>query len=116
VNCNFRNRLAASIFEIKNEENIIDMKTRIFVWLACMLAFSAYVAAAAPAAEAPRMEKDDLKNLLGNPEVMVIDVRSYTDWLLSGEKIQGAVRENYRDFEGWGAKYPKDKTIVLYCA
>jgi rhodanese-related sulfurtransferase len=47
---------------------------------------------------------------------VVIDVRSYTDWLLSGDKIKGAVRENYRDFEGWSAKYSKDKTIVLYCA
>jgi hypothetical protein len=68
------------------------------------------------AADAPRMDKDELKLLLGNPKVVVIDVRSYTDWLLSGDKIQGAARENYRDFEGWYAKYPKDKTIVLYCA
>jgi rhodanese-related sulfurtransferase len=69
-----------------------------------------------PAAEAPRMEKDELKANLGKSEVVIIDVRSYTDWLLSGDKVTGAVRENYRDFEGWNAKYPKDKTIVLYCA
>jgi rhodanese-related sulfurtransferase len=51
-----------------------------------------------------------------NPEVVVIDVRSYTGWLLSGDKITGAVRENYRDFDIWSAKYPKDKTLVLYGA
>jgi len=26
------------------------------------------------------------------------------------------VREDYRDFDDWSAKYPKDKTVVLYCA
>jgi rhodanese-related sulfurtransferase len=68
------------------------------------------------AAEAPRIEKDDLKSKLGDPDVVIIDVRSYTDWLLGGDKVKGAVRENYRDFDGWQAKYPKDKTLVLYCA
>jgi len=68
------------------------------------------------AAEASRMEKDERKAKLGNPEVVVIDVRSYTDWLLSGDKINGAVRENYRDFDGRETKFPKDKTLVLYCA
>lgn len=62
------------------------------------------------------MGKDELKAKLEDPEVVLVDVRSYTDWLLSGDKIRGAVRENYRDFGGWYAKYPKDKTIVLYCA
>lgn len=92
------------------------MKTRTIALVALLLAFSGYFAASVLAAEAPRMEKDELKAKLGNPEVVVIDVRSYTDWLLSGDKIKGAVRENYRDFDGWSAKYPKDKTIVLYCA
>jgi predicted sulfurtransferase len=81
-----------------------------------LLAFSLFSLTGVFAAEAPRIEKDDLKAKIGNPEVVIIDVRSYTDWLLSGEKIQGAVRENYRDFDAWSAKYPKDKTLVLYCA
>lgn len=71
---------------------------------------------AAIGAEAPRMEKDELKARLGSADTVVIDVRAYTDWLLSGEKIRGAVREDYRDFDDWGSKYPTDKTLVLYCA
>ena len=54
--------------------------------------------------------------MLDNPGVVVIDVRAYTDWILSAEKIRGAVREDYRDFDDWSAKYPRDKTVVLYCA
>jgi predicted sulfurtransferase len=93
------------------------MKTHTIAWVACLLTFGGYlVAAAASSAEAPRMDMDELNAKLDNPEVLIIDVRSYTDWLLSSDKIKGAVRENYRDFDGWSAKYPKDKAIVLYCA
>jgi rhodanese-related sulfurtransferase len=74
------------------------------------------MASAAVAAEAVRMDKDDLKALLGAPDVVIIDVRALTSWLLTREKIKGAVRENYRDFDGWVDKYSKDKTIVLYCS
>ncbi len=70
----------------------------------------------ATAAEAVRMSQEDLKLKLDDPDVVIVDVRSYTDWILSWDKIKGAQRENYRDFEGWATKYPKEKTIVLYCA
>jgi predicted sulfurtransferase len=93
------------------------MKAIFMLWMVFLLGLGGDMAASdALAAEAPRIEKDELKANLGNPEVVVIDVRSYTDWLLSGDKVTGAVRENYRDFDGWNAKYPKDKTLVLYCA
>lgn len=81
-----------------------------------LVALSSFSAPGGFAADAPRIGKDELKSMLGNPEVVVIDVRSYSDWLLSGDKIKGAVREDYRDFAGWEAKFPKDKTVVLYCA
>jgi hypothetical protein len=38
------------------------------------------------------------------------------DWADSDLKIKGAVREDPKVFESWANKYPKDKTIVLYCA
>lgn len=70
----------------------------------------------AASAEAVRMSQEELKSRLEEPALVIVDVRSHTDWFLSREKIKGAARENYRDFEGWAAKYPKEKTIVLYCA
>jgi rhodanese-related sulfurtransferase len=92
------------------------MKTRAAGWSVLILACCVYLASPAFAAEALRMDKDQLRAVLGNPELVIIDVRAYTDWVFSSEKIKGAVRENYRGLEGWSAKYPKDKTIVLYCA
>jgi predicted sulfurtransferase len=91
-------------------------KDALMVFLALLEVIYVFPIDAAMGAEAPRMGKDELKTKLENSDVVIIDVRSYTDWLLSGDKIKGAVRENYRDFEGWSARYPKDKTIVLYCA
>ncbi len=88
------------------------MKPRAIL-LAC-IHFS--IGAAAFGAEAPRMEANELKNRLENPGVVILDVRASTDWLLAGEKIKGAVRENPKDFDDWYGKYSPDKTIVLYCA
>ena len=81
-----------------------------------LAALIGFYEAQAGALEAPRIAKDELKSRLDDPGVVVIDVRAYTDWLLSSEKIRGAVREDYRDFDDWSAKYPRDKTVVLYCA
>jgi rhodanese-related sulfurtransferase len=92
------------------------MKKWAIIIAIALMASSGLVAAGALAAEAARMDKDELKAKLGNPDVVIIDVRSHTDWLFSGDKIRGALRENYGDFEGWYANYPKGKTIVLYCA
>lgn len=81
-----------------------------------LFAFVSYPSTGGLAAEASRMEKEQLKMQLGNPDVVVLDVRAFTDWVMTKEKIKGAVRENPRDIEDWSGKYPKDKTIVLYCA
>lgn len=62
------------------------------------------------------ISKDQLKEELAKPDVIVIDVRAPHDWDSSQWKIQGAVRQLPADVNEWMAKYPKDKTIVLYCA
>ena len=92
------------------------MQTWLSVLFLALFAFISYPGTVCLAAEAPRMEKEQLKAQLGNPDVVAIDVRSFTDWVMTKEKIKGAVRENPRDIEDWSGKYAKDKAIVLYCA
>lgn len=58
---------------------------------------------------------DQLKKDLSKPDVIVIDVRVEPEWNASQEKIKGAVRESPGEVADWMGKYPKDKTIVLYC-
>ncbi len=64
--------------------------------------------------DAPRMTVEELRPLIGNPEVVIIDVRVGDEWKKSTEKIQGAVREDPEKFNQWAAKYPKEKTFVFY--
>lgn len=68
------------------------------------------------AAEVPTMSKDELKSHLGSDKVVILDVRSGRDWSSSEFMIQGAVRAAGSDIATWSKNYPKDKTLVLYCA
>ncbi len=92
------------------------MKIRPVAIIFLLLVVCGYWPVSAFGAAAPRMEKDALKARLGHSDVIVIDVRAATDWLLTREKIRGAIREDPKDFDEWYKKYPKGKTIVLYCA
>jgi rhodanese-related sulfurtransferase len=66
--------------------------------------------------DVPRMQIDELRAHLGDPGYVVIDVRQAGDWEASSAKIKGAIREEYNGVSKWAYNYPKDKTIVLYCA
>jgi hypothetical protein len=68
------------------------------------------------AADAPRIAKEKLKDMLGKPELILIDMRAGADWKASTQKIKGAVREDPDQAETWMKKYPQDKTLVFYCA
>ena len=70
----------------------------------------------AAADEVPRMTKEQLKALLDDPAVIILDVRASRDWKESEGKIKGAIRENPKRFKSWAHKYSKEKTLVLYCA
>ncbi len=71
---------------------------------------------AVPQAPIKRISIDELKNMLNNPDLTIIDVRIENDWENSNMKIKGAAREDYMRVETWADKYPKDKLIVVYCA
>ena len=70
----------------------------------------------ASAQEAPRITKEELRGMLDNPDVIVIDVRFGGDWERNTLKIKGAVREDPGNLDSWISKYPEEKTLILYCA
>lgn len=75
------------------------------------------IGSAVAAEKIPRMAKEELKEMLGKPDVIILDVRSSSDWKKSDSKIRGAIREQPdQATNSWAEKYSKDKTIVLYCA
>lgn len=68
------------------------------------------------AGDVPRMTREELKGMLGSPNLVIIDVRANVDWRGSHLQIKGAVREDPKRVNSWMDKYPKDKTLVFYCA
>lgn len=90
---------------------------KIFVFLfaaAAVLVFLVGPTLAASPSDIPRMTKEQLKPLLGNPDVSILDVRSAPDYNSSPEKIKGAIRVEPGNVSAITDKYPKDRTIVLY--
>jgi hypothetical protein len=66
--------------------------------------------------EVPRMPKEQLKAMLGSPELVLLDARRGVDWSSSEFKIQGAVYVGGEDYTAWSTRIDKNKTVVLYCA
>jgi hypothetical protein len=65
---------------------------------------------------APRITKEELKSMLGNAKLVIVDVRRSKDWNASEYKIKDAVRvdPDPRKVDAWASSYGKDKTIVVY--
>ena len=63
-----------------------------------------------------RISKEELKDRLNDPSLIILDVRISKDWKKSGKKIKGAIQKDPYEFAKWSSQYPKTKTIVLYCA
>jgi hypothetical protein len=97
----------------KEEKKMTGKLISRLIMVLLMLAFGVTLATAK---DVPRMTVDELKALLGTPDVVIIDVRINGDWSGSTEKIMGAVREDPGDVKSWSKKYSKEKTLVLYCA
>ena len=80
-----------------------------------LISLLAGLPAVASASDVPKISKEDLNAMLNNPDLIIIDVRRERDWKSSSLKIRGAVWEDFLDVDIWAQKYPKNKTIVLYC-
>lgn len=62
----------------------------------------------------PGISVHQVKQLLNNFDVIIIDVRKYRNWWRSSKKILSAVREDPSKIDQWAQKYPKDKSLIFY--
>ncbi len=94
------------------------MKRYLVVPLAVLFVVAALSAlAAGPSENVPRMTKEELRPLIDSSDVVVLDARQQGDWNNSKAKIKGAVRVEPKAKLGTLLdKYPKDKTVVIYCS
>ena len=91
-------------------------QTRRMIAVMVSLALSCIICTIVLAEDVPRMTREELKGMLGSPNLVIIDVRANVDWLGSHLQIRGAVREDPKKVNSWMDKYPKDKTLVFYCS
>ncbi len=63
-----------------------------------------------------RIAPQTLAEMMDGSDVLIVDVRLAKHKQKSGEMIKGAKPEDPSNLEQWLGKYPKDKTIVFYCA
>ncbi len=96
------------------------MKNKIWilslVWLALLLVLAASAPSPGLAAESPVnfVDPDTLKGMLGDPSLLLIDVRHQGEWGRSKIKLKGAMRFSPAGVASWGPLLPKDRKIVLY--
>jgi rhodanese-related sulfurtransferase len=90
------------------------MKTKLSVLMLICLMTALFTTFAFPA-DVSMMTKEQLKAMIGKPDLVIFDVRMGSDYFPSDLKIKGAVRSDV--FICMTAReYPKGKTFVIYCA
>ena len=90
-------------------------KLRMTLGLAVMFLF-VFTMPTYGADDVPRITTEQLKDILGSPDLVLLDVRTEKDWGKSDRKIVGAVRVDLDDVSSWAGGYSKDQKIILYCA
>jgi len=92
------------------------MKLKHFVLALTLLSLTAVWVSSVAAADIARITKEELKTMMDNPKVVVVDVRTNPEWNISKVKIKGAVREDASKVKSWIEKYSPDKTYIFYCS
>jgi hypothetical protein len=61
-----------------------------------------------------RISADQVNQLLGQPDTVIIDVRKSRNWWRASKKIFSAVREDPSKIDQWALKYAKNQTLIFY--
>jgi rhodanese-related sulfurtransferase len=92
------------------------MRKALLLAVAAMLLLLPLAGAMGAEKEVKSVNSAALKAMLGDPQVMIIDVRTPKDWNDSKTMIKGAVRQDPGKVPTWAKTLAKDKKIVVYCA
>ena len=66
------------------------------------------------AQDVARITKEELRGMLGDSSVVVLDVRESQNWQDSEFKIKGAIRGHPDKVNSWVEEHSKEKTLVIY--
>ncbi len=94
---------------------MLNTKLRIVLTVLFSLAVVGCLQEVSMEQKVPRMTVQELRAMLGQPDLVVLDVRIKDEWEKSDSKIKGAVRENPEvAIRSWAENYPRNKTLVFY--
>ena len=80
-----------------------------------LIALSGYSAPPSSVEQVPRLTKEAVKEMLGKPDVVIVDIRYIKQYEQSDKKLPGAVFVQPENFDEFVKNNPtKDKTYVLY--
>ncbi len=83
--------------------------------LLSLFALAGYSAPPEKVEQVPRLTKEVVKEMLGKPDVVIIDIRYIKQYEESDKKLPGAVFVQPENFDDFVKKHPKkDATYVLY--
>ena len=95
----------------------MNVKPILIASLAALLSLFALAGYSAPpekVEQVPRLTKEVVKEMLGKPDVVIVDVRYIKQYEQSDKKLPGAVFVQPENFDEFVKNHPKDKTYVLY--
>lgn len=97
---------------------MFNMRSALLLSVFAFILLAAFTVSNSWSAEdtAKRISIDKLKGMIGNDDLIVVDVRLGASKTSDKTSIAGSVREDPSHVAGWMKKYPKDKTIVFYCS
>ena len=101
--------------EDKKEEAVMNLVWKRGCWFFGVLMVVLF-SSGCGAEEGNRISKEELKGMLGRPDLRIIDVRQPGDWNSATEKIKGAIREEPDQVPKWMGKYAKDNNFVFHCS
>jgi predicted sulfurtransferase len=83
--------------------------------LLSLVALAGWSAPPSSVEQVPRLTKDAVKEMLGKPDVIIVDIRYIKQYEESDKKLPGAVFVQPENFDDFVKKHPKkDATYVLY--
>jgi 3-mercaptopyruvate sulfurtransferase SseA len=82
--------------------------------LLSLVALAGYSAPPSSVEQVPRLTKEAVKEMLGKPDVVIVDIRYIKQYEQSDKRIPGAVFVQPEDFDEFAKNYPKQRTYILY--
>lgn len=89
--------------------------TAVLAALLSLVALAGWSAPPSSVEQVPRLTKEQVRGMLGKPDVVVVDIRYIKQYEQSDRRIPGAVFVQPENFDEFVKNHPKkDATYVLY--